>query len=108
MTVNPRGQMPAFKDGEVAVNESIAAMQYLDDVYKEVPLMPTDPAARGLALQRFHEAVVLYGAIQPLFYKSMTGQVNTEAEKVTFISLGSLSQVWNTFSLPGCAATLLY
>ena len=87
MAINPRGQMPSFKDGDVAVNESLAAMQYIDDTYKDVPLMPADSAARGLALQRFHEAEVLYTSIQPLFYKKMTGQVKTEAHEVTVCSL---------------------
>lgn len=82
LAINPRGQMPSFMDGDVAVNESCAAMQYLDDTYKDIPLMPSDSAARGRALQRFFEADVLYTAIQPLFYQKMTGKVNTEAEQV--------------------------
>lgn len=82
LAINPRGQAPAFKDGDVTVNESLAAMLYLDDAYAEQPLMPKSGAARALALQRFVEADVLYQAIRPLFAAKMRGQVNTDEQKV--------------------------
>eukprot|EP00892_Ulva_mutabilis_P003974 jgi/Ulvmu1/1949/UM012_0110.1 len=84
MEINPRGQVPTFKDGDIVVNESIAIMQYLEETYPEPALMPSDKPARALALQRFHEASSLYGAIQPLFYAKMVGKVNTDSEKELF------------------------
>ncbi|CAG9464044.1 unnamed protein product [Pedinophyceae sp. YPF-701] len=63
--VNHRMQSPSFRDvGGNCVNESMAALQYLEDSYTPPTypalLPPTsDPAARGHALQRLHEAAVL-------------------------------------------------
>lgn len=82
MAINPRGQVPTFKDGEIIVNDSMAIMQYIEETYPDPPLLPRDKAARALAYQRFHEAALLYDAIQPLFYDKMVGQVNTDLEKV--------------------------
>ena len=85
LALNPRGQAPTFKDGDIVVNESMAAMQYLEDTYPEVPLLPKGKAERALALQRLHELASLYAAIQPLFYSKMVGKVNSDAEKVRFL-----------------------
>ena len=41
VAINPRGQVPAFKDGSVIVNESIAALFYLEQKYPNPSLMPT-------------------------------------------------------------------
>lgn len=84
LAINPRGQAPTFKDGDIVVNESMAAMQYLEESYPEVPLLPAVKAQRALALQRLHEVSSLYSAVQPLFYAKMVGKVNTDSEKDQF------------------------
>eukprot|EP00892_Ulva_mutabilis_P004672 jgi/Ulvmu1/2577/UM014_0028.1 len=84
MAINPRGQAPTFKDGDIIVNESMALMHYLEEAYPEVPLLPKGTADRALALQRLHEITSLYSAIQPLFYAKMVGKVNTDFEKEQF------------------------
>lgn len=38
--MNPRGQVPVFKDGDTIVNESLAALQYLEQTYPEPCLVP--------------------------------------------------------------------
>ena len=49
MAINPRGQLPAFRDGDVVVNESFAAIIYLEEKYESgTQLLPKDPAARAL------------------------------------------------------------
>lgn len=82
LAINPRGQVPTFKDGDIVVNESMALLQYVEETYPETPLLPSDKARRALAYQRWHETAALYGAIQPLFFAKMVGKVNTDAEKV--------------------------
>lgn len=42
--MNPRGQLPVLKDGIAIVNESLAALQYLDQAYPEPCLVPKDSA----------------------------------------------------------------
>ena len=53
LSVNPRGQVPALKDGSVCLNESVAIIEYLDSIYAQNPLMPTDKAQAAIALVCF-------------------------------------------------------
>lgn len=46
LKLNPRGQVPVFKDGDVLVNESLAAIQYLEEAYPEPCLMTKDASAQ--------------------------------------------------------------
>ncbi|KAK9868571.1 hypothetical protein WJX84_004415 [Apatococcus fuscideae] len=61
LALNPRGQVPTFKDGPVVVNESIAALLYLEQKYPEPCLMPSPIAPQ--VLQRLCEVPQLQGAI---------------------------------------------
>src|SRR5450631_3846683 len=46
--VNPMMALPALIDGEgPALYESLAIMEYLDEVHPKPPLMPTDSRARA-------------------------------------------------------------
>jgi maleylacetoacetate isomerase len=46
--INPMMSLPALVDGEgPALFESLAIIEYLDEVYPEPPLLPTDPRARA-------------------------------------------------------------
>ncbi|XP_048781100.2 glutathione S-transferase A-like [Ostrea edulis] len=58
LKLNPRGQMPTFKDGDIVVNESNAVCDYLESTYKDkgTQLIPADTAQRAQVLQRMHEA----------------------------------------------------
>ena len=47
VALNPRGQVPTFVDQGVAVHESMAILQYLENVYPEPPLIPSDRAEKG-------------------------------------------------------------
>lgn len=59
IALNPRGQVPTFKDGDVVVNESNAICFYLESTYKKegTQLIPADPKERGKVLQKAFEAV---------------------------------------------------
>lgn len=39
LAINPRGQVPALRDGDYLVYESIAILAYLDRKYPEIPLL---------------------------------------------------------------------
>ncbi|KAK7091353.1 glutathione S-transferase A-like [Littorina saxatilis] len=58
LKLNPRGQVPTFKDGDVVVNESAAICDYLEYKFADqgTSLLPKDAAQRGMVLQRMHEA----------------------------------------------------
>jgi maleylacetoacetate isomerase len=48
--VNPMMALPALLDGEgPALFESLAIIEYIDEVYPNPPLLPTDPKARARA-----------------------------------------------------------
>ncbi|XP_043920580.1 glutathione S-transferase A-like [Protopterus annectens] len=58
LAINPRGQLPTFKHGDIVLNESFGACLYLEDVFKSqgVQLMPDDPREKALVLQRMFES----------------------------------------------------
>lgn len=45
------GRVPMLVHGALALNESSAIIEYLDDVFPEVPVLPADPAQRARARQ---------------------------------------------------------
>lgn len=44
---NPQMLVPFLEDGDVAVGQSQAILEYLDEAYPERPLLPPSPAARA-------------------------------------------------------------
>ena len=45
--INPRGEVPALVDGDLAIFESSIILDYLEDRFPESALMPAEPAARA-------------------------------------------------------------
>lgn len=45
--LNPQGLVPYLIDGEVGLNQSLAIVEYLDEVYPEPRLLPDDAVARA-------------------------------------------------------------
>ncbi|WAR25321.1 GSTA-like protein [Mya arenaria] len=58
ITLNPRGQVPTFRDGDVVVNESNAILMYLEENYSTDSnrLLPTSGPERAQVYQRMFEA----------------------------------------------------
>jgi maleylpyruvate isomerase len=46
---NPQGLVPFLEDGEVAIGQSLAILEYLEERYPVPPLLPGDPQRRALA-----------------------------------------------------------
>lgn len=46
-TVNPAGLVPAFKDGEITLKQSLAIIEYLEETYPQVSVLPGDSVARA-------------------------------------------------------------
>jgi glutathione S-transferase len=55
--INSRGKVPAITDGDFALAESAAIVDYLEDAYPHAgqPLFPATPQARGIARWRIRE-----------------------------------------------------
>jgi maleylacetoacetate isomerase len=45
--INPQGLVPALDDGGQILIQSLAIIEYLDEVYPQPPLVPRDPADRA-------------------------------------------------------------
>lgn len=80
LSINPRGKVPALKDGELVVTESAAILAYIDAKHPEPPLFGSTPADRGLVWQLVHE-VDFYAQqpvtrmIRPIFFGQMPEKV---------------------------------
>jgi len=58
LKVNPRGQVPTFKHGEIVLNESKGICHYLENQFKNqgTKLIPCDPCHQASVLQCMYEA----------------------------------------------------
>ncbi|MBC7685492.1 MAG: maleylacetoacetate isomerase [Bdellovibrionales bacterium] len=45
--VNPSALVPALQDGEVTITQSLAILEYLDEIHPPMPLMPRDALGRA-------------------------------------------------------------
>lgn len=48
LSINPQGLVPALQSGNDIVTQSIAIIEYLDDIHPEHPLLPANPADRAM------------------------------------------------------------
>lgn len=49
--VNPQGRVPFYEDGAVAISQSPAILEYLEETYPDVPLLPNGTADRAVVRQ---------------------------------------------------------
>ncbi len=47
LAINPQGLVPYLVDGEVSIGQSLAIIEYLDEIQPMPPLLPTDTAERA-------------------------------------------------------------
>src|SRR5690606_10594215 len=47
LAVNPSGLVPALQDEDVTLTQSMAIIEYLEEVYPMVPLLPKDAIGRA-------------------------------------------------------------
>lgn len=47
LVINPQGRVPGLVDGDVALSQSLAIIDYLDEAYPAPPLLPVERAARA-------------------------------------------------------------
>jgi maleylacetoacetate isomerase len=49
--INPHGLVPTLVDGDLAISQSLAILEYLEETHAAPPLLPRDPADRAFARQ---------------------------------------------------------
>ncbi|XP_041665848.1 glutathione S-transferase A-like [Cheilinus undulatus] len=70
LDLNPRGQLPTFKHGDIVVNESYGACFYLESQFKSQgnKLIPDGQAEQGLMYQRMFEGLTFYEKLNAVIY----------------------------------------
>lgn len=51
LALNPQGLLPAFVDGDLTISQSMAILEYLEEAYPDVPLLPPDIGGRARVRQ---------------------------------------------------------
>jgi len=51
LALNPQGRVPFFTDGDVAISQSPAILEYLEETYSSAPLLPADAISRATVRQ---------------------------------------------------------
>ncbi len=84
LDLNPQGFVPFFKDKEVSMAQSIAVLEYLEETYPEIPLLPKD--ATGRSRVRWLSGIIACD-IHPLdnlrVLKYLTGALEVTEEQKT-------------------------
>lgn len=103
MKLNPRGQLPTFRDGDVVVNESNAICMYLEEKYSTDSnrLLPTDPGDRAQVYQRMFESQNIQSNIfmDTIYYKMRTKKEDWDQEKIkeAFAKANIELKYWETY-----------
>lgn len=90
LKLNPRGKVPALKDDDFVLNESLAIMAYLDKKHPEPPLFGTSPQETGLVWRAVMETeAYLVSAgdklVRPIFFGQgldETGKIQEAAQTI--------------------------
>lgn len=85
--LNPQQLVPTFKDGNKIISQSLAIIEYLDEVYEEPKLLPSDPytraKARSFALQIAADMHPLNN-LRVIEYLTKNLQISAEQKKSWF------------------------
>ncbi|XP_051811646.1 glutathione S-transferase A-like isoform X2 [Acanthochromis polyacanthus] len=70
LDINPRGQLPSFKHGNIIVNESYGICFYLESQFKNqgTKLIPDDTDQQALMYQRMFEGPTFYDKVGAVVY----------------------------------------
>jgi len=84
LALNPQGRVPVLTHGERVLTQSLSICEYLDEVFRECPLLPADPferaQIRSLALQIACEIHPLNNLrVQNYLKEQLAGGVDTVA-----------------------------
>lgn len=81
LAVNPQGLVPTLIDGDVRLSQSLAILEYLDEVHPRPALLPGDPAGRARVRQL---AQVIACDIHPIdnlkVLNFLTGELGVSAD----------------------------
>ncbi|XP_041361182.1 glutathione S-transferase A-like [Gigantopelta aegis] len=102
LALNPRGQLPTFKDGNVVVNESNAIIEYLENEYPNngAKLLPSDKAGKARVFQVYHELANMHSVLVDglIHYKMFTpkDQIDENQLQVRYTACRKEMGIWDT------------
>lgn len=71
LSANPKGQVPVLVDEDLTLCDSTVIIEYLEDAYPAVPLMPRDPRQRALCrLAELEAGEVLLTPVRKLMFRT--------------------------------------
>ncbi|XP_047460498.1 glutathione S-transferase A-like [Mugil cephalus] len=111
MAINPRGQLPAFKDKDLILNESYAACLYLEAQYKSqgTKLTPDCPKELALMYQRMFEGFALMQKFVDVVYytyKVPEPERHDSAVKRNVEALSAEVKLWEGYLQKGTGSFL--
>ncbi|XP_008330279.1 glutathione S-transferase rho isoform X2 [Cynoglossus semilaevis] len=106
MAMNPRGQLPSFKHGNIIVNESFGACMYLESQFKSQgnKLIPDCAEEQGKMYQRLFEGNTLNQKMVDVIYYNYKVPENERLESAIKRNKESLAEeikLWEGY-LQGC------
>jgi glutathione S-transferase len=94
--LSPSGLVPALKDGEVTVWDSLAICEYLAEKFPEARLWPADPAARALARAAASEMHSGFTSLRGECPMDLTAEPKVaELSEATHKDLRRIARLWN-------------
>ncbi|KAL5089403.1 hypothetical protein Trisim1_012458 [Trichoderma cf. simile WF8] len=75
LEANPRGRVPAIRQGDWACSESAVILEYLEDIYPDIPLFPSDPRLRANCRLWIHHVSPLNSHPPPIRSKKVSSRV---------------------------------
>lgn len=87
LAMNPRGKVPVLKEGDFALYESLAILEYLDEKYPDPPLYGKTPAERALTRRLVMEAesylaATLRTVTRPLLFNQLADKETEVKEAI--------------------------
>ncbi|CAK8674267.1 unnamed protein product [Clavelina lepadiformis] len=79
LEINPMGQIPFLVDGDADVAQSMAILEYIDEKYKNPPLLPKDVKSRAKVREI---CGLITSGIQPLQHRKVLGLMTSEDAKL--------------------------
>jgi len=93
---SPAGKVPVLVDGQIAVWESLAILDYLAEKFPKLALWPADPAARAQARAISAEMHAGFAALRqacPMNLKRVPRPIVMPAEAT--LDVARITQIWN-------------
>lgn len=94
---SPAAKVPALVDGEVAVWESLAILEYVAEMRPDLPVWPRDPAARAMARSISAEMHAGFGALRsacPMNLGKKYGEKDRGPDVVNDVA--RITEIWRT------------